>query len=133
MSQSSSIESFDTIGKHNDCYKYTPEISSEFIEWWQTTQWFETQKDKGKKRKTISWGSQRKAQGWEHFVEGASRVTGDPKIICIRCDTILTHPAIHGTSGMTEHPVSRGCNTVARQRNLTQVTIVEGFREKVLP
>ena len=75
----------------------------------------------------------RRAAGWEYFIEGAVRVSGEPKVICNRCDTILTHPTIHGTTGITEHTSSKNCISVSNQRGFTQITVSEGFREQVLP
>lgn len=119
-------------GAQNECYRFELEYKDEFITWHSTTQWYQ-QQDARLKKKTVTWGSKKNALGWQHFEEAALRNTGEPKVVCVRCQKTLKHPTIHGTSGMDGHLESRGCQSGARSRGLVQLSISEGFRAGVLP
>ena len=75
----------------------------------------------------------RRAARWEYFIKGAVRVSGEPKVIYNRYDTILTHLIIHRTIGIIEYTSSKNYISVLNQRGFTQITVSEGFREQVLP
>jgi hypothetical protein len=134
MSQPSSSDQFTRVGDNKQCFQYIEDAADEFKAWHETTEWFLTQQAlEQKKKKTIRWGSTRRANGWECFMEGAARTSGVPKIICKRCDTVLTHPTIYGTTGMTEHVKSKNCKIVSNGRGHIQLTLKEGYRAQVLP
>lgn len=128
------------IGKHSDAIQYPTNEADQahFIEWLEGTQWKQKMNglpEKSKEKKKISWGKPRVgARGWEWVIEAAQILDGTPCVICKRCDLKLQHPQLGvGTSGMTAHLNSKGCKTTAKVRGHSQMPILEGFRQQVLP
>jgi hypothetical protein len=136
MPQSTSSDLFERIGKDKRCYKFAQENAQEFATWFKDTKYFQEEEAlgiKGMRKRIPRWGVRHNASGWEYFIEGADRVSGEPKVICTRCDAILAHPVKNGTSGMTEHPTTKGCEATSKARGLRQLVLSEGYMAGVLP
>lgn len=136
MSHATASDLIERVGKDKKCYRFTRDNAYEFAIWFKSTTYFqveEVRESEGRRKRVPNWGATRNASGWEHFFEGADRASGEPKIICTRCDTILAHPVKNGTTGMTEHPQSKGCEVISKARGFGQLTIPEGFIAGVLP
>lgn len=133
MSEQNSEDTFLSIGEDYQCYAFKEEYRDTFIQWHSTTRWSLAEQEKKSRKKKIIWGKRKNALGWQHFTEAARRQDGAPSIVCNRCNSMLKHPAIHGTSGMDSHLKSVDCQKTSRAKGLTQLTISEGFRAGVLP
>lgn len=116
-------------GSHNECYKWSTNHVDAFETWWKETQWFQT--NQANRKSVPNWGSSKNAANWDHFEEGALRSTGEPKIICKRCDKVIAHTFRIGTSAMSSHIQTAGCMKVAKGKGLKQPTVVEGFKAGV--
>jgi len=122
------------VGIQKDHYEWSTHTNDDFIEWWHRTKWYIAESRKpAKSQKIPTWGKQRHSAGWEYFNEAAERISGEPKLICQRCDHPIKHPKKNGTTGLSSHPLSIGCRAIAMQRGLGQPTIQEGFKAGVRP
>jgi hypothetical protein len=108
---------------------WTEMTKAKFIEWWLTTQY-------GIKpeAKRIRWDKKgRLSDIWTHFDQIANIHTGKPKIVCKRCDMILEHPVLNGTSGMHRHWKNGQCQRKGKQtdiKHLMQKVVCLLEREK---
>jgi hypothetical protein len=134
MSSSSSVnyntppqEQLPKVGKNDLCYKWTSPSANAFSTWWCDTTWYRNNTQIPNPKLPV-WGSSKDAANWQYFVEGAVRSTGEPKIICIRCDKVMTHTFKHGTSAMSDHILTKGCISTSKGRGLSQPNVEEGFR-----
>lgn len=110
------------------CILFKTEQSTEFMAWWTTTQWYETNKDK-----SITWTVKKKyAAVWEHFEPAARLKDGEPWVYCTRCDEVLSHPSIKGigSSTMTRHIATKGC--LARAKLLGKTPVLEKAASRTL-
>jgi hypothetical protein len=122
------------VGRSKGLYEWSARTNDTFEEWHQRTTFHKEQMELPRKSRRIPfWGKDRAAAGWQHFHEGADRITGIPMIICQRCSASMKHPKFHGTSAMTNHPHSDKCNKTAKTRGFTQAVLEEGFHESVQP
>jgi hypothetical protein len=60
----------------------------QFVKWWLKTE-FGSKKET---QDTIHWDGKKKSDLWESFEQVAHEKTGEPKVMCKRCQTILVHP-----------------------------------------
>jgi hypothetical protein len=83
---------------------YSIENRSEFLEWWKTTDYVDTVR-----QKPYNWATQLTSKYWDYFLQIADQDTGLPKAICKQCNAILEHPNWlpgrpgNGTSGLKRH------------------------------
>jgi hypothetical protein len=86
----------------------TGQTRKDFTEWWLQTE-YSTRKDI---ETTIHWDHKKRASVWDHFEQVAHKRTGEPKVMCKRCLTTLTHPNIRrgGTSPMNTHLKGNTCH-----------------------
>jgi hypothetical protein len=111
-------ESLRRVGKHLQKHYVLfnnnptdPDMESsrkQFIEWWLKTE-FGEKKDL---QKSIQWESKQKTSDvWDCFDQVAHEKTGEPKVMCRRCQAILVHPSHRraGTSPMKIHMKSITC------------------------
>ena len=134
LSLSNDHDGLIQIGEGKRCYGFNPNTALSFINWHSGTSWAHQQNQITNSAKVvIRWGASRQAVGWGHFDEAADRFTGEPKLVCQRCDKVIKHPAINGTTGMDTHLKSKGCMGASKRRGLTQLDLTEGFRAGVLP
>ena len=125
-----SQEQIPRVGKDDICYKWTSPGAAVFSTWWYDTTWYKDNTQVPNPKLPI-WGSSKDAANWQYFVEGAVRSTGEPKIICIRCDKVMTHTFKHGTSAMSDHILTKKCISTSKRRGLSQPSVEEGFRAAV--
>lgn len=111
-------ESLRRVGKHlqkhwilfNDNLT-DPDMESSrnsFVEWWLKTEFGE----KEDLQKSIQWQSKQKTSDvWGCFDQVAHEKTGEPKVMCRRCQAVLVHPSHRraGTSPMKIHMKSIIC------------------------
>ena len=111
-------QSLRRVGKHlqkywilfnEDITDHNMETSRKsFVEWWLKTEF-------GKKeslQKSIQWqGKHKTSNVWDHFDQVAHEKTGEPKVMCRHCQTVLIHPSYRraGTSPMKTHLKSTAC------------------------
>lgn len=81
----------------------------EFTDWWMSTE-FGSQKDVSE---SMHWdGRKKNSELWESFEQVAHEMTGEPKVMCKRCNALLVH-ANHrrkGSSPMKGHLASGICH-----------------------
>lgn len=82
---------------------------NKFVEWWLKTE-FGLQKDL---QKSIIWNSEsKKSDVWKSFDQVAHSKTGEPKVMCKRCQAVVVHPGYYqaGPSPMGKHLASTQCS-----------------------
>lgn len=100
---------------------YEDMTKEDFIIWWLQTQYMSMED-----QKKIRWEGKRSSDVWQHFVQVAHHISGEPKVMCQRCGNILPHPHEHlnGTNSMKRHYASEKCLKAAKdaskQRNIQQ-------------
>ncbi|KAJ5749520.1 hypothetical protein N7533_004858 [Penicillium manginii] len=114
----------------------TGQTRKDFTEWWLQTE-YSTRKDI---ETTIHWDHKKRASVWDHFEQVAHKRTGEPKVMCKRCLTTLTHPNIRrgGTSPMNTHLKGNTCHPkhgigklLAKQSQTSRATLTT-FSEETL-
>lgn len=105
-------------------YDTNPEMEQsrlQFTEWWLQTE-FGVKKDA---KASIGWDNKKRSSVWDEFDQVAHEKTGEPKIICKRCHTILTHPQLRrgGTSPMNTHLKSTTCKPGLQRRGIDQLLL----------
>jgi hypothetical protein len=73
----------------------------QFVQWWLTTGFgLDPQYRDG-----IKWGKKKISDVWKQFEQVANERTGEPKVMCKHCFTVLTHPNTKrtGTSTLITH------------------------------
>lgn len=92
---------------------------SKFVEWWLLTD-FGSKKDT---QESINWSGKKKSSIWDNFSQVAHQKTGEPKIICQRCNTLLVHPHFRrgGTSPMRTHLKGSTCHPGLPKRGIEQL------------
>jgi hypothetical protein len=95
-------------------YNNTPEDPKmetsrrDFVEWWLKTEYGLKQE----LRKSIKWdNNQKKSDVWPSFDQVAHEKTGEPKVMCKRCQNVIIHPGHRraGCSPMKAHLNSTIC------------------------
>lgn len=79
----------------------TEHTRTDFTNWWLQTE-FGMNKDI---QNNIHWDHKKRASVWEYFDQVAHERTGEPKVMCKRCHTVLVHPNVRrgGTSPIKAH------------------------------
>ncbi|KAJ5117352.1 hypothetical protein N7448_010984 [Penicillium atrosanguineum] len=90
-----------------------------FVEWWLLTD-FGSKKDT---QESINWSGRKKSSLWDNFSQVVHQKTGEPKIICQRCNTLLVHPHFRrgGTSPMRTHLKGGTCRPSLPKRGIDQL------------
>ncbi|KAJ6018327.1 hypothetical protein N7451_001706, partial [Penicillium sp. IBT 35674x] len=90
-----------------------------FLKWWKTTL-------NGLKvvKPALNWAKQGNSKIWSHIEQVAEVQTGLPKVRCIACDMLLSHPnwsgsgsTIRGTSTILRH-IEKVCSSIKAAYNL---------------
>lgn len=84
------------------------ESRREFVEWWLKTEYGQKQDI----QRSIRWDSNlKKSDVWSSFDQVAHAKTGEPKVMCKRCQNVIIHPAHRraGCSPMKTHLASAVC------------------------
>jgi BED zinc finger. len=83
------------------------ESRSQFVRWWLTTGFGLDPLC----RDGIHWEKKKKSDAWDHFEQVAHERTGEPKVACKHCSTVLAHPNYKraGTSAMKTHLKGNTC------------------------
>lgn len=70
---------------------------------------------------TLGW--EKTSVLWEHFEQVAHEKTGEPKVMCKRCFTTLTHPGHKrtGTSALKAHLKGGTCRLETKRRGIDQL------------
>lgn len=87
---------------------YTEMTSAEFLNWWFDTQFGAADDEK----KKMHWdGRGHHSDIWVHFEQVAHYITGEPKVMCKRCEKILDHPnhTLNGTNALRRHLKTELC------------------------
>lgn len=98
-----------------------------FVEWWLMTE-FGAKKEL---QKSVHWDSHlKKSDVWESFDQVANAKTGQPKVMCKRCQNVIVHPGVNraGPSPMKAHLTSAGC---VKPRKTAKQGINQLLREMV--
>jgi hypothetical protein len=124
------------LGRTRSAVLFEHHRKTEFESWWSKTRWaiLDHERD-ARHRMSPNWGVKRSGV-WQFFHEGALMSTGEPKVICRRCEAILKHPAMrsekHGQIGgklgnghITPHLSSKLCVEIAGRKGLSQLTLQE--------
>ena len=101
-------------------YMYEASKQKEFLKWWEKTSWGKQMlenlskgvESRNQKLSDPRWGStNRTAQQWSNYGQGALVRNGKPFVYCLTCDAALQHPRAFGvgTSHMTSHLKSTKC------------------------
>lgn len=92
---------------------------SQFVEWWLKTG-FGSNKDV---REHLHWDGKKKSDLWESYEQVAHEKTGEPKVMCKRCYTVLTHPNHKrgGTSALKAHLKGGACLIHKKRRGIDQL------------
>jgi hypothetical protein len=122
-------------------YIWNPTTNNLFLQWWSQTVWFlQNIAREGQSKININWvNDQARSDVWTYFAQGAVRTSGHPKVICKRCDAILTHPNDKsisadgqiknrtGTTPMRNHLKAATCKTASISRGHDQISIKEAL------
>lgn len=130
--------SFELIGRTLLYYKWTKECHKDFTDWWLQTEWV-LQKvaddENDDMLKLLGWNSTtRTSSYWQSFDQAALATTGEPAIICCRCQSSLSHPAVKntGTSSLKNHLRTNACRAgnpaLNHGRSTGQRSIEDTFR-----
>ena len=111
-----------------------------FRDWWMLTEWGVGVAEENLDFPDPVWDSdkRRRQDVWEQFNEGARMSSGEPVIICLLCDAVLSHPnnaagpgnlgkhlktarCWQSAAGRERHPV------VARQQNQVRTDSCSSF------
>lgn len=98
-----------------------------FVEWWLMTE-FGSKKEL---QRSIRWDTiQKKSDVWSSFDQVANARTGEPKVMCNRCQSVVVHPRFNrsGPSPMKNHLNSAYCT---QPRKTTKQSIDQLLREMV--
>ncbi|KAJ9484060.1 hypothetical protein VN97_g9327 [Penicillium thymicola] len=97
----------------------------QFVKWWLMTE-FGSKKEL---QKSIRWDTiQKKSDVWSSFDQVANARTGEPKVMCNRCQSVVVHPRFNrsGPSPMKNHLNSAYCS---QPRKTTKQSIDQLLRE----
>jgi hypothetical protein len=91
----------------------------QFVKWWLKTE-FGSKKET---QDTIHSDGKKKSDLWESFEQVAHEKTGEPKVMCKRCQTILVHPHHRraGSSPMKTHLKSGACLSKPKKGGIAQL------------
>ncbi|KAI1433891.1 hypothetical protein GGR50DRAFT_455496 [Xylaria sp. CBS 124048] len=108
------------------CYLYSEEQHDEFYRWLHTTTWFRNFGNARRASLNVAkiWTAARRKprpQAWKFWYEGADIETGNPKIICKRCETTYTHPR-HSRKNISSSEVSEPRPARSRGRGTTTIS-----------
>jgi hypothetical protein len=129
------VYDLQVAGKLTRCYVFESDKSEDFMSWWESTRWHFLNDEKSRKvRKNIEWGStKRKAEEWKEFQEGATVSDDNPKLICLRCVTVLTHSSLgFGNNFMSNHLIFDACKKTSVFKGLKQLPLKMGYRAEVI-
>ena len=101
-------------------FMYEVSISVQFLQWWHTTMWTAKMRENLNKPSTSrnekfcdpKWDStNRTAQQWTNYGQGAHVGDGKPFVFCLACNTILQHFRAFGvgTSYLSSHMKCTKC------------------------
>lgn len=113
-----------------NCDKTDPMMETsriQFVKWWLMTE-FGSKKEL---QKSIRWDTiQKKSDVWSSFDQVANARTGEPKVMCNRCQSVVVHPRFNrsGPSPMKNHLNSAYCS---QPRKTTKQSIDQLLREMV--
>ena len=111
---------FQRKGKH---VIFRPEYADAFKAWVKSR--FEQRRALNETRqgedKVVFGDERRTIPAWEYYEEAATE-EGVPRIICRKCDKVLVHGVMNGTSTMTKHLLSSKCSAEGE---------LQGFSEDV--
>ena len=99
----------------------------QFVKWWLMTE-FGSKKEL---QKSIRWDTiQKKSDVWSSFDQVANTRTGEPKVMCNRCQSVVVHPRFNrsGPSPMKNHLNNAYCS---QPRKNTKQSIDQLLREMV--
>ena len=90
------------------------ETRKQFVEWWVKTGFGKNPVYSG----SLHWDGKKKSELWESFEQVAHQKTGEPKVMCKRCFSTLTHPGYKrtGTSALKAHLKGGACRVYTRSR-----------------
>ena len=116
---------------------WTEETSTTFEAWFNNTpfaQAVQGQNQNDRKWSLPAWNTVRrraKDPAWSHFYEAADTSKGIPKLLCKYCNGVLNHPGIsrEGTSNLTRHLKSIGCNRTGKRPADAQATLERHFKK----
>lgn len=85
-----------------------------FLDWWLTTDFGKSPDSPGAKL----WTGKKTSESWKDFEQVAHEKTGNPKVFCARCSSMLTHPGYKrsGTASLKNHREKGGCRTDIRKQ-----------------
>lgn len=103
-------------------YSSEPEMEDsrrQFVEWWLTTGYGKNPERYG----ALHWDGKRTSDIWENFEQVAHEETGQPKVMCKRCSTTLTHPGYKraGTSTLQHHLKGGACRADKMKKGIDQL------------
>lgn len=103
-------------------YTSEPEMEDsrkQFVEWWLTTGYGKNPERHG----TLHWDGKKTSEIWQNFEQVAHEKTGQPKVMCRRCLTTLTHPGYKraGTSTLQHHLKGGACRADRMKKGIDQL------------
>lgn len=115
-------------------YNNTPEDPKmetsrrDFVEWWLKTEYGLKQD----LQKSIKWDSdQKKSEVWLSFDQVAHGKTGEPKVMCKRCQNVIIHPG-HRRAGCSPMKAHLNSNICIKPRKLKRQGIDQLLRDSVI-
>lgn len=91
----------------------------QFVEWWLNTLFGSNPQY----RDSLYWDGKKTSVLWEHFEQVANEKTGEPRVMCKRCCTTLTHLGHKriGTSALKAYLKGGTCRLEERKRGIDQL------------
>lgn len=109
----------------NGAVMYTSNTAQTFVDWWITTEWGVGVAEENPEFPDPNWESdqRRRTDVWEQFEQGARRENGEPMVLCLGCDMVLSHPNNKraGSGNLGKHLKSTRCRKSAATRQLHPV------------
>ena len=108
------------IGRNKECFQWKRESHQLFLLWWNETPWVLEQPTMtcADLVKQMAWNSsQRISDSWRQYDQAARCISGEPVVVCRRCQGILAHPNAKriGTSSLSKHLASTQCQRSSSQ------------------
>jgi 4-hydroxy-3-methylbut-2-enyl diphosphate reductase IspH len=119
------------IMRHNiKCHVFESEKQNEFHSWWRDTIWYSSNEEKfAKYKKNIHWSFEKKTVHWKKYCETTSVSEEVSKIICKRCNIVLTYSSIESRNTiMLNHLSSNDCKKTSVFRDLKQLLLQMSYR-----
>jgi hypothetical protein len=110
-------------------YSSNPEMEysrNQFVEWWLKTR-FGSKKDG---REHLHWDGKKKSDLWESFEQVAHEKTGEPKVMCKRCQNVIVHLG-HRRAGCSPIKAHLNSNICIKPRKLKRQGIDQLLRDLV--